>query len=166
MNFFDAHGLAGEDRAEIDFLATQANAATARDHDDAVVERIVEIGQSAIGVRGGLVDFRRTLHAESFMGSFGVEDLDEVIEPRLLLKKVGAGWFGGFFFQSEMHALVTTVLLGMARLDAFDADAQAEPPDRELAQGEQGMSGSEGNAVIAADVGGQATLFKKPLKTQ
>jgi hypothetical protein len=33
-----------------------------------------------------------------------------------------------------MHAFVTAILLGMARLDPFDADAQAEPPDRELAQ--------------------------------
>src|SRR5262249_13805996 len=66
--------------------------------------------------------------------------------------------------QSEVHAFVTAVLLGMARLDAFDADAQAEPPDRQLAQVEQGVCGSEGHAIIAADVGGQAAFFKKPLK--
>ena len=41
---------------------------------------------------------------------------------------------GGFFLQSEMHALVTAVLLRMARLDPFNANPQAEPPDRELAQ--------------------------------
>jgi hypothetical protein len=39
-----------------------------------------------------------------------------------LLKKVGGCGFGGFFFQSQMHAFMTTVLLGMARLDAFDTD--------------------------------------------
>ena len=33
-----------------------------------------------------------------------------------------------------------------------------------FAQVEQGVGRSEGHAVIAADVGGQTTLFKKPLK--
>jgi hypothetical protein len=52
----------------------------------------------------------------------------------------------------------------MTRLDPFHANAQPEPPDGKSAQVEQGVGGSEGDAVIAADVGGQATLFKKPLK--
>ena len=47
---------------------------------------------------------------------------------------------------------------------AFDADTQAEPPDGELAEVEQGMGGSEGHAVVAEDIGGQTTFFKKPLK--
>src|SRR5580704_14110499 len=63
-----------------------------------------------------------------------------------------------------MHALVTAILLGMAWLDSFNADAQPEPPDRQLAQVEQSVSGSEGNTVIAADAGGQAALLKKPFK--
>jgi hypothetical protein len=44
-------------------------------------------------------------------------------EACLLLKEICGSWFGGFFFQSEMHTFVTAVLLGMARLDALDADA-------------------------------------------
>src|ERR1700733_1596684 len=63
-----------------------------------------------------------------------------------------------------MHAFMAAVLLGMARLNLFDADAQTEPPDSELAEVEQSVRGSEGHTVIAADVGGQATLLKKPLK--
>src|ERR1700730_15344677 len=63
-----------------------------------------------------------------------------------------------------MHAFMAGVLLRMGRLGALDAHAQAEPPDRELAQIEQGVSGSEGNTVIAADVGRQAALLKKPLQ--
>ena len=59
---------------------------------------------------------------------------------------------------------MAAVLLRMAGLDPFDADAQAQPPHRELAQIKQGVSGSEGHTVIAADVGGQTTLLKKPLK--
>jgi hypothetical protein len=43
----------------------------------------------------------------------------------------------------------------MAGLDSFNADTEPEPPDRQPAQVEQGLGGSEGNAVIAADVGRQ-----------
>src|SRR6202451_4472141 len=63
-----------------------------------------------------------------------------------------------------MHALMTTILLGMAWFDPFDADTEPEPPDREFAQVEQSVSGSERNTVIATDVGGQAALLKKPFK--
>jgi alkanesulfonate monooxygenase SsuD/methylene tetrahydromethanopterin reductase-like flavin-dependent oxidoreductase (luciferase family) len=52
----------------------------------------------------------------------------------------------------------------MARLDAFNANTQAQPPDCEFAQIKQGVRGSERHTVIAADVGGQAALFKQPLK--
>src|SRR6266480_662863 len=63
-----------------------------------------------------------------------------------------------------MHAFMAAILLRMAGLDSFNANPQPEPPDCQLAQVEQGMRGSEGHAVIAADVGGQAALLKKPLK--
>src|ERR1700683_1349160 len=63
-----------------------------------------------------------------------------------------------------MHALVTTILLRMAWLNSFNADTEPEPPDREFAQVEQGVGGSEGHTVITADVGGQAALLKKPFK--
>ena len=59
---------------------------------------------------------------------------------------------------------MTTILRGMAGLNAFDADTQPKPPHRQLAQVEQGVRGSEGHTVIAADVGGQSTLSKKPFK--
>jgi hypothetical protein len=70
-----------------------------------------------------LIDIRWTLHGESFVRSFVVEDLDEFVEARLLLKEIASGWFGSFFFQGERHAFMTAVLLGMPGLDPFDADA-------------------------------------------
>src|SRR5271170_51153 len=63
-----------------------------------------------------------------------------------------------------MHALMTAILLGMTRLDPFDADTEPEPPDRQFAQVEQGLGGSKGNTIIATDAGRQAALFKKPFK--
>ena len=38
VNFFDADGLTGEDRAEVDFLVAQTDAAAVGDHDGLVVE--------------------------------------------------------------------------------------------------------------------------------
>jgi len=93
-----------------------------------------------------------------------IEDFHELIEAGLLLEEVVSGRLGGFFLQGEMHAFVAAILLRMAGLDTFNANAQAEPPDRELAQVKQGMSGSKRNAVIAADVSGQSTLPEKPFK--
>src|ERR1700741_4597026 len=63
-----------------------------------------------------------------------------------------------------MHAFMAAGLLRRPRFYSFNADSQAQPPDRELAQVKQGMGGSEGHAVGAADVGRQAALLKKPLK--
>jgi hypothetical protein len=58
------------------------------------------------------------------VGTFVVEDLGKFVKARLLLKKIGGGGFGSFFFQSKVHAFMTAVLLGMAGLDAFNANAQ------------------------------------------
>ena len=160
MNFFDADGLAGKDGAEINLFAAQTEATAIGDDNGLVVKGIIKIGQSLIGAGGGLIDLGRALHVESFVRPFLIEDVDEVIKPGLLLQEVATGRFGGFFLQGEMHALMTAILLGMTRLDAFNANAQPEPPDGEFAQVEQSVCGSEGDAVIATDVGGQATLFK------
>src|SRR2546430_493778 len=93
-----------------------------------------------------------------------VEDLDELVEPSLLLQKIGSRRLGGFSLQGQMHALMAAGLLRMTRLDPFNANTEPEPPDRKFAQVKQGMGGSEGHAVVAADVGRQAALLKKPLK--
>ncbi|HUN60950.1 MAG TPA: hypothetical protein VMU53_03120 [Candidatus Sulfotelmatobacter sp.] len=80
------------------------------------------------------------------------------------MKKVGGRRLGGFFLQRKVHAFMAAVLLRMGRLDAFDADAQTQPPHRQLAEIKQGVRRSEGHAIIAADVGRQAALLKEPLK--
>ena len=57
---------------------------------------------------------------------------DEIIEPHLLLQVIFAGRSGGFLLQGKVHALMPAILLRMAWLDAFDGDAESEPPDREF----------------------------------
>src|SRR5262249_52371564 len=126
-------GLPGKDLAEVDFLVSQTYATAARDHDGFVVERVIDVGQSGVGTGRGLVDLGWTFHMQSLVRTFLVEDLDKLVEARLLLQEVGRRWLGGFFLQSEVHAFVTAILLGVTRLDALDADAQAQPPNGELA---------------------------------
>ncbi len=98
------------------------------------------------------------------MGSFIVEAFDEVIELGLLLEEVAAGRLGGLKLQSEVHAFMAAVLLRMARLDALDLDAEAEPPDRELAEAKERIGTCERNAVIGADGLRQAVLLENGLE--
>jgi hypothetical protein len=65
------------------------------------------------------------LHVQGFVRALVVEDVDELVKARLLLREVGGGRLGGFFLQREVQAFMTAVLLRMAGLDAFDANAEA-----------------------------------------
>ncbi|HVO02721.1 MAG TPA: hypothetical protein VMT54_11000 [Candidatus Cybelea sp.] len=85
------------------------------------------------------------------MGPFGIELGHEVVEPGLLLQEVGTGGPGGFLLQGQMHALVPSVLLRVAGLDALDLDAAPEPPDRELGEVEEAVGAGERHAVVGAD---------------
>ena len=69
------------------------------------------------------------MHRQGLVRSLVVVLLDEGIEARLLLQEIGDRRLGGLLFEREMHALVPPVLFGMAGADAFDADAEPEPPD-------------------------------------
>jgi hypothetical protein len=88
VDFFDAHGLTGENRAEIDCFRAQTDAATTGDHDG--VEGLVDVRQSGVHALGRLVDLRRALHVQGFVRTLVVEDLDELVEPSLLLRKIGS----------------------------------------------------------------------------
>src|SRR5215813_5930974 len=50
---FDADALSSEDRAEIDFSLAQTDPAATRDHDDLIVERIVDVRQSGVDAGEG-----------------------------------------------------------------------------------------------------------------
>lgn len=63
-----------------------------------------------------------------------------------------------------MHALVAAVLLRMAGLDALDRDAEAQPPDRELGEVEQGIGAGERDAVVGANGERQPALGKQPFE--
>lgn len=48
----------------------------------------------------------------------------------LLLQKVECSRLRGFFFERQVHALVTAVLLWLAWLNTLQLDTQSEPPNR------------------------------------
>jgi hypothetical protein len=75
------------------------------------------------------------------VGSFDIELVQEGIEAGLLLQTVHARRARGFLLQSEVHAFMAAVLLWQSGLDAFDSDAGAEPPDRELGEIGRATSG-------------------------
>lgn len=55
-------------------------------------------------------------------------------------------------------------LRGMTGLNAFNADTQAQLPDREPREMKQTIGGSERNAVIRANGLGQTALLKQALE--
>ena len=94
MDFFDAYGLSGKDLAEIDFLLAQTDTPATGDHDGFIVEGIVDVRQSGVHALGRLVDLGRTFHVQGFVRTLVVEDLDELVEPSLLLQKIGSRRLG------------------------------------------------------------------------
>ena len=59
------------------------------------------------------------------MRALVVVEVEEVVEPGLLLQEVLGGRLGGLFLQGQVHALMAAVLLRMAGLDALDVDAES-----------------------------------------
>jgi hypothetical protein len=94
VNFFDADGLVGKDRAEVKFFVAETDAPATRDRDSSVVEGIVDVWQSGVGAGGGLIDFGRAFHVQGFVRTFVVEDFGKIVEPGLLLQEVCGGRFG------------------------------------------------------------------------
>jgi len=82
---------------------------------------------------------------------FGIEFLNKVVEAGLLLQTVHSGRSGCFFLQRQMHALVAAVLLRVARFDALDGDAEAEPPHREFGEIEEAVWTGERHAIVRPD---------------
>ena len=128
------------------------------------MEGIVDFGQPQIGLFGISIEVSGSLHGEGLMGPLGVELCDEGVEALLLLDGVAGRRASGVLLQGEVHALVAPVLLGMTRLDAFDRDAEAEPPYGELGEIEEAVWGSEGQAIVGSDCGWQSAFGEDALE--
>ena len=78
-----------------------------------------------------------------------VVPVDKCIEARLLLEHIRARGLGGGFFEGEM--LMPPILLGVPGLDAFEANAESQPPHGEFAEAVERRRPGEGNAVVGAN---------------
>jgi hypothetical protein len=52
-------------------------------------------------------------------------------------------------------------LLGIAGLDAFDSEAESEPPDRKLGEIEKAVGAGERDAVVGADGQGKPAFAEE-----
>src|SRR3954470_16931684 len=98
------------------------------------------------------------------MGPIAVELLDEGVEARLLLQHVSRGRFGGVLLQRQMNALVAAVILRMAGLAPLNLNSQPQPPDRQLAESVERVSGGEGHTVVGANRPWQPKFLEGPLE--
>jgi hypothetical protein len=95
-----------------------------------------------------------------------IEQREEIVKPGLLLERIRGGGLGGFAFQREMHPLVAAVLLRVAGPDAFELDAEPQPPDGELAQAVQRVSAREREPAIGANGSGQPEIPERFARTR
>ena len=97
------------------------------------------------------------------MGTLPVKLLHKGIEAPLLGHKRAGGRTHHGLFQRAMHAFMATVFTGLSRANALGANAQANPPLRQLAQAACSHRG-KGRAVVGAQRLRQAVFPKHPLK--
>jgi len=97
------------------------------------------------------------------MGPLLVELVTEAIELQLLGPHRVRRWARGFCFEGAMHALMTPVLLGLARFDELRQDTESHPPGRMPRQSGQRVGG-ERHAIVGADELRQAVLLEDPGK--
>jgi len=72
------------------------------------------------------------LHRESFVRPLVIELLDKLVEANLLLEKIRTSGPCCLALERAVHALVTTVFLGMCWPNPLQLNAELEPEDREL----------------------------------
>jgi hypothetical protein len=99
INLLDADGLTRQRSAEIYFLFENADPPAVGNQGGAIVERVREFTDAAIGSYGGFIDVGGALHIKSFVRPFVVKLANESVELGLLLKEVGTGRACSFDFK-------------------------------------------------------------------
>jgi hypothetical protein len=94
------------------------------------------------------------------MRALVVELFQKIIEFALLLQAVQARGASGLRFERKVHAFMPAILLWMTGLNAFDGDAQTQPPDGELGEVEQRVGRGEGHSVVRTDAGRQSAFLE------
>src|SRR5580658_3940871 len=71
----------------------------------------------------------------------------------------------GLLLERQMHALVSPVLLRLARLDAFRRDSELNPPHTQPREPTDGLA-REGRAVVGPDPKGKTEFAKRPVEVR
>src|ERR1700694_5253793 len=96
------------------------------------VSLVFRLGSSfGIRARGAVVQTRRSIHLNPFMGTFEVVSADELIESLLLLLSAGRGRYGRFGLQITMHPLMSTVILRSPRSPKHRQHVEFHQPNTE-----------------------------------
>ena len=147
--------------ADEHLAAKHPNGAVTAHSPHQVVGRIV-VGLDALGHASGrgLVDLRRSLHAQRFVRADLVELLAKAVELLLLTSQAAGGRDGCFLLQRAVHPLVDPVLLRFPGFNQLGVDAQLDEPHRQLGEPCQG-AGGEGRAIVGADAVGEPVGLKE-----
>ena len=118
----DAYILARKHGIQVDLALTNAYPSTPSDLDRVIAQRVFRLRwiEDLPGRR--CLQVTRIQSAQALLRTLVVVYLHEVIEALLLLREVVRGGSCRLFLQGQVHAPMTPVLPGMARIDPFNAD--------------------------------------------
>src|SRR5438045_669262 len=98
------------------------------------------------------------------MRALGIKFFDEIIKAHLLLQNIFSGRSYCFFFECEMHSLVSAVLFRMSWFNAFDFNAKSEPPNGEFTQTKKRIRRRKRHAIICTNGSRKTVILKHSLK--
>ena len=112
---------------------------------------------------GNMINTIRGLSFQRLMRTLPVILLQEEIKT-VLLAPVSWLW-RDILLKGSVHPFMTSVLAGLSRLDPLGADAELDPPLRQLTDTTDGQR-SKGRSVVSANRLGQAIFAKRPTPTR
>ena len=119
--------LTGERGSHVDGFAftRQVDVSMCVDPSNQIMERIFEVSGNLgqLSLRR-LIQARWASHVERLVGALLVEDALETVEALLLLQRVASSRTCCLSFERQVKSLVLAILLGMARLNSLQFDAQ------------------------------------------
>src|SRR6266567_1072167 len=163
LGFLDGNRFTNESAADVDEVATPFDLAVGADLAYRGFGWIVWLWKPPWHrTRRGLIDAGRWALAKRLVRPFFVVVARKCREATGLRDLGWRRWPHGFQ-KREVKTLVSAVLLRMARINPFMADAKLDPPYRQRRQ-TRGPGRGERRAVVGADYLRQAVLAKRPLQ--
>ena len=97
------------------------------------------------------------------MWTFFVELFAEAVKSSLLAPQGCSRRPSRLLLESLVHALVSTVLLGVTGLDQFGINAEPDPPHGESAKSSNG-GGGKGHTIVGANDPGKSVFLEEAAK--